>query len=91
MNTVLIKDKSIDKLDLIKYLNKNKIQSRPLFYPLSSMPPYKSLSNNLNYREINKVSYKISPKGINLPSAFNLEEKDIKKVCSVLSNFKKLF
>ena len=50
--------------------------ARPFFYPLSSLPPF-----DLNMSKENPVSYDISKRGVNLPSASNLNIEDIDIIC----------
>ena len=78
--SVLIEDKfGLNRDELIKLLEKNGIESRPFFYPLSQMPPYKT-------SESFPVSEELSKKGINLPSSTKLEEDEIRFVCKTISN-----
>lgn len=74
----------ITKEKLIYLLREHGIDSRPFFYPLSSLPPYEHLDQAKVARELNKVSYQISPYGINLPSALNLTREQVKFVCDTL-------
>ena len=64
-------------------LNKN-IHLRPFFYPLSSMPMYKTKKEL-----INRVSDRLSKSSINLPSGYNLKEKDVKRVYDTVIKFLK--
>ena len=48
------------------------IDSRPMFHPLSSLPAYDGQVEAAVARKRNAVSYRLSPWGINLPSAMNL-------------------
>ncbi len=64
---------------LIDFLKEKGIETRPIFYPLYKMPPYKD--NNLYPNTEN-----ISASGLSLPSAVTLKEEDIKYVCGVLKN-----
>lgn len=77
---------NISKEKMISELSSFNIESRPFFYPLSSMPPYISNSKN------NFVSYKISEFAINLPSSLRLTEEEVKYTCekfkSILINRK---
>lgn len=68
-------DFKVNRDKLIEILKTRSIESRPFFYPLSKMPPYKT-------NETFQVSEEISQKGINLPSSTKLTEKDIKYICS---------
>jgi perosamine synthetase len=62
---------------VIEYLESQEIETRPVFYPLNDLPPYKS--------EIEfKVSKSWSYSGISLPLHCNLVERDIKKIVHLL-------
>lgn len=69
--SILINENRDKYLSLMKEAG---IDSRPFFYPLSIMPPYK------DYLFSNKNSLKISEKGVNLPTNRNVSEKFIIKV-----------
>ncbi len=74
--TVLIKeDCFIDRDLLIDKLSKKGVDSRPVFYPMSQMPPFKKYPNNLN-----GTSESISSRGISLPTSVYLTEDDIIKI-----------
>ena len=85
MPTLVLDDYfKIDRDELIKRLDDSGINSRPFFYPLSSLPMFESITKNKN-------SYKIGAKGINLPSYYDMSEKDVIHICdtikSILSNY----
>ena len=65
---------------VIEKLRENSLPTRSFFFPLSSMKTFskKSLKN------INKISYSISERGICLPSAYIISENEIKNYCSIL-------
>jgi perosamine synthetase len=68
---VIINDIDEQKRDLIiKNLKKKFIETRPFFYPISSMPPYSNLTKNKNALEI-------FGKGIVLPCYFELKKNDV--------------
>jgi len=75
--TSIIVDDKIDKDLVMKELKKRNIDSRPFFYPMSSFGYF-----NTNVE--NKVSMKLSRKGINLPSGLRLNRKDISWVSSCI-------
>lgn len=54
------------------------IDSRPFFYPMSSMPYLKNKAVD------NPVTYKVSSEGINLPTFFDLSTEDIGYICETL-------
>jgi len=66
--------------ELIKFLSAENIDSRPFFYPLSSLPMFKDKPEN-------KIAYKIGRKGINLPSHYELKKTDIEVVVQQIINF----
>lgn len=81
------------KEELIKEVQKYKIDLRPIFYPLSSMPTFKNFVDKKKIKEKNNNSYELSKKGVCLPSGNNLNYKQqefviktIKKVILHLSN-----
>lgn len=81
MPTVIF-DKSIkvDREELFKYMKMHNIDSRPFFYPLSSLPMFK-------FNIDNTVAYDIYNRGINLPSYYDLTKKDVEYVASCLKQF----
>jgi len=79
--TILIDNKitgcKVEKL--MSALKAQGIDSRPVFPPVHTQPVYK------NDRSL-PVSEKISSIGISLPSASEIRDEDIKKVCDVILN-----
>ena len=65
--------------DLISFLEKNNIESRPFFYPISDMPMY----DNTN----TVISHKASNEGICLPSHYNLKDKEIYYIVKTIIKF----
>lgn len=70
---------NLTKEELMEYFKKNNIDTRPIFYPLSDLPPFEN-SNKIK----NPIAEEISRYGINLPSDINISECEIDKVCSLL-------
>lgn len=64
----------VDRDQLIAGLKKNNIETRPFFWPLHKMPPYKKY---VKKGQIFKAAECLSLNGINLPSASNLTQKQI--------------
>lgn len=56
------------------------IDTRPFFYPLSSLPMFEKVGDN-------KVSYSIYERGINLPSYHDMKEEDIDRVVNCILKF----
>lgn len=73
----------LKKEKLMKRFKEHGIDTRPFFYPVSSMPPYKKFIKDKNMISENPISYNLSPYGISLPSAAIIMEKEVEKVCSI--------
>ena len=65
----------------MQFLDERGIDSRPFFYPLSSLPPLRNFGGG---REVNPVAYDVSSRGINLPSALCLTRGDVERVSQEL-------
>ena len=65
----------------MKRLEEKGIETRPFFYPMHVMPPYK---NNERF----PVAEEISRKGVNLPSGVNLTEEMIMRVVDAIIGIK---
>jgi perosamine synthetase len=62
----------------IKYaLNKENIDARVFFWPLSSLPMFGSIKENIN-------SISICERAINLPSYFDIEDEQIERICEIV-------
>jgi len=61
------------------------IDTRPFFYPLSSLPAYADSPQVEVAAKRNRVAYDISPRAINLPSALSLTEAQVGFVCDRLT------
>lgn len=69
--------------ELMDFLRKNNVDSRPFFYPLSEMPVYQNycIQNELI------VSKMLSKNGISLPSHIGLKDKHLEFICSKLKEY----
>lgn len=67
----------INKTRMGALLAEEGIDTRPFFYPLSSLPAFAEHSAARCYADENPVSYDISARAINLPSALCLTEEDV--------------
>jgi len=86
--TFLVNDSApFKREELMEYLSKKAIESRPVFYPLHVMPPYELFGNTMEL----DVSIEISNSGISLPSAVSLSELEANYICDCISNFIKKF
>jgi perosamine synthetase len=60
------------------------IDSRPFFHPLSILSAYDGQAEALIAKKRNQTSYRLSPWGINLPSALCLTHEQVKRVAGTL-------
>lgn len=74
------KSHNLTKQEAMERLAKLGIPVRPFFYPLSSLPAYPGFRER--YEPRNTVAYDICSRGVNLPGAANLTEKQVDKVCN---------
>lgn len=72
------------KEKLMAALDQAGIDSRPMFHPLSSLPAYAGQASAVAARKRNTTSYRLSPWGINLPSALCLEQAQVARVGQVV-------
>lgn len=78
MITVIFDKKyRINKQKMMAEFAKYNIQTRPFFYPLSSLP-------GINVDAHTPISFDISSRGLNLPCGQNITEEQVNYVCSVL-------
>lgn len=85
MSTVVLDPAlGIRKEPLMAALRERGIDTRPFFYPLSSLPAYADHPQAERARARNRVAYAISPHGVNLPSPLNLTEQQADYVCAQL-------
>jgi perosamine synthetase len=80
VTAVLDRALKISKEDLMSHLDNLGIDSRPFFHPLSSLPAYARASDAPRARAQNRVSYDISVRALNLPSALCLTREDVARV-----------
>jgi perosamine synthetase len=69
--------------ELMNYLNNHGIETRPVFYPMSQMPPYAKDAQSISY----EVSEEISTNGFSLPSSVNLTELELVYICNTINSF----
>jgi perosamine synthetase len=79
--SVLVKKAIRDKI--MANLERKGIESRPFFFPIHMLPPYKS---GLTL----PVAEELSAKGLNLPSGFRLSEDQIKEIVEALKEVLKV-
>lgn len=76
----------IGKPDLMAAFKERGIATRPMFDPLSDIPAFASSPQAHAARARNIVSYDIAPRGLNLPSGYNLSTEDVGYVCDALKS-----
>ncbi|MFZ5931143.1 MAG: DegT/DnrJ/EryC1/StrS family aminotransferase [Pseudomonadota bacterium] len=74
----------LDKPALMAAFREYGVATRPMFDPLSDIPAFSATPQAAAARARNLVSYDIAPRGINLPSGFNLSREDVVRVCTAL-------
>jgi perosamine synthetase len=77
MTTILVENAN-DRDPLRRFLGNNGIETRPVFYPVHSMPMYLKIGCHFHNAE------QIASKGINLPSWPGLSEGELTKIASVI-------
>lgn len=70
---------------LLEQMKAAGVDCRPFFHPLSSLPAYSHLLSAQEARNRNRISYGLSPYGINLPSGFNMNEERVETVCTAFT------
>lgn len=82
MVTVVV-DEAYDlpKVRLMELLAARGIDTRPFFFPLSSLPAYAGLGGEDAWRARNPNAYRLSAQALNLPSALNLTVENVRNVC----------
>lgn len=78
---------NVKKQHMMQSLEHMGFPSRPFFYPLSLLPAFgaKTEAGRIN----SPVAYDISERGINLPCAFTVDEKQIAKFAAAISTILK--
>lgn len=71
----------IERDIFMKYLRTRRIESRPFFHPLSDMPIY------INNSQSTPVAHKVSSRGINLPSYYEIKTEDIGYICNCVYTY----
>jgi len=82
MYSILIEDKfGISRNKLMKRLEEKEIETRPFFYPINTMPPYKK-----EREESFPVAKKLSREGLSLPSGVKLNREEVGLICMEIRN-----
>ena len=79
LTTVVFKDKN--PFDVMKKLQENQIESRPLWNPMHLQPLFKGAKAYLNGR-----SEELFKKGLCLPSGTTLTKEQVKEICEIIES-----
>lgn len=82
VTAVVPPDSALRTPDLMAGLDARGIDTRPMFHCLSELPAYAGHPQAVIAQQRNTVSYGLSSRGVNLPSALSLEEGDVDAVCA---------
>jgi perosamine synthetase len=83
MYTIVLRHGDEQRRDaLMQHLETQGIETRPVFYPMHVLPPYKDQES-----EGFPVADSVSSRGINLPTHALLTNDDIRYIASVLTNY----
>ncbi len=78
MYSILIEEEyGIGRDELIAKLKESGVDSRPVFYPIHTMPPYRQ-------DIVLPVAEELGSKGISLPSGIGLKDEEIERVASLI-------
>lgn len=69
----------VERDAVMHYLDRHGIETRPVFYPMHVLPPYK---NNISY----PVADSWAGRGINLPTHLNITQDDVKVIVDCLKD-----
>lgn len=73
---------ALSKEQAMERLSAAGVDSRPFFYPLSSLPAYAKSPQAETARVRNTASYSVSPRALNLPSALSLTREQVRRACA---------
>ena len=80
-------DAPFTRVELAEFLGSKGIETRPTFYCMHEMPPYKHLGK----LEFLRVSREVSMRGMSLPSSVNLSEAELSYISGSIKEFVKKF
>ena len=78
MSSIILNDGTAqDRDQVMTCLKERGIETRPFFYPMHILPPYKNLQMEEEFPVVNRIS----ALGINIPSYGTLSDDDVKYIC----------
>lgn len=82
MFSILLADRTIaDRDAVMSSLQRQGIETRPIFYPMHVLPPYKEAGSAADY----PIADRISKTGMNLPTFAGLSREDVAFICKSLA------
>jgi perosamine synthetase len=84
ITAILDRNLGVQKERLMERLDAANIDSRPFFYPLSSIPAYRDFPSARDAKQRNPVAHDICYRGVNLPSGLQLTRANVDYVCEKL-------
>ena len=90
MNAILVDEKKYGKTkeQLVEYLKQNGVDTRFLFTGMHKQKCLKDFKCNMNDKY--PITDMLTEKGFYLPSSSNLKKTEIKYICDLIKNFKKI-
>ena len=79
---LLKKDAGISRNELMDKMLKNGVETRPAFYPLHQMPPYKNYPTKSSFENADYIS----EQGISFPSSVNITEQELENIKQALQH-----
>jgi perosamine synthetase len=67
--------------DIRSRFDQHGMDVRPFFHPMSSLPAFADYPKVEEAQRSNRAAYSISPRAFNLPSALQLDETQVDRVC----------
>jgi perosamine synthetase len=88
MTTVVLEPSyRLSTRELMGLFDEHGVDTRPFLPPLSSLPAFADLGETVRAATENVVAYDLAQRSINLPSALNLTEAQVSRVCDLLRMF----
>lgn len=81
-NVVLGDNLPSERDEVMTTLREQGIETRPFFYPMHALPPYRTLAKGQRF----PVANRLAARGISLPTWGGLTKKDVGFVCQALTN-----
>jgi perosamine synthetase len=77
-------DYGLDKFAIMEGLQRHRIDSRPFFSPLSTIPAYENRKESARALPASPKGHSIARRGVNLPSGYHMDQAKIDRVVGAL-------